>query len=482
LNNSKDKLLENSSIGKSELRKIRTEIIPVEHRTYYLKGENRELDLQAICLFAATGFFLDQDTYWKNEKTLKPATDYTLDKDGHLVEEKPYFKWHYSPRNIDFDTTVDEFTNLFETIVDEQIGDSTAILPLSGGLDSRSQAVALKALDKKVQSYSYSFQNGYDESGIGHKIAQTCGFNFDEFTIPQGYLWEKIDELNRILKGRSEFTHPRQMAILDELNSYSGVFSLGHWGDVLFDRGVSPIDEKLPLAEVMKKKVLKKGGMELAKELWQEWSLQGNFEDYLNARIEDLTDQIQIDNLSARTRAFKSLYWAPNWTSTALNIFVEAHAITLPYYDNRMCEFICGVPEKFLADRKIQIEYIKRTNRKVAEIVWQDHRPYNLTNYRKNTSPRNIPYRAINKATRKINELRGKSFVQRNWELQFLGPTNRANLENCLYDKRFETWMPKKISEKFLESFYAKSGVAYSHPLSILLTLSQWSLGESKFS
>ena len=48
-------------------------------------------------------------------------------------------------------------------------------------------------------------------------------------------MWNKIDELAEINSCYSEFTHPRQMAVIDDIEKLGDVFSLGHWGDVLFD-------------------------------------------------------------------------------------------------------------------------------------------------------------------------------------------------------------------------------------------------------
>lgn len=439
-----------------------------------MKDQEHVPDLEAICVFAATGFFLDQDTYWKDLKVLKPATENELTDAGELISSKPYFEWYYEPRDISFDQAVEEFTALFEGIIDEQIRDCQAILPLSGGLDSRSQAVALKHLGKPTLSYSYSFEGGYNESGIGKQIADVCDFPFYEYSIPRSYLWNNIDRLASINSCMSEFTHPRQMAVLDELSHFDGVFSLGHWGDVLFDRGIPASMEQLPLLSLMMKKLLKKSGLELAKSLWREWGLAGSFEEYLENRLAELIDDLQIDHKGARTRAMKSLYWAPRWTSVNLSIFAKANPITLPYYDNRMCEFICTVPEEYLADRKIQIEYIKRRNPKVAAITWQDHKPYNLFTYHKNKSPRNIPYRAIQKLKREWNELGGKKYIRRNWELQFLGKDNQQELESRLFYPDYNQWISKSLKENFLTKFIDGDKVHYSHSVSTLLTIGQW--------
>ena len=454
------------------MKTIKTSIIP-SHPIFAKVNAARELNLEAICIFAATGFFLDQDTYWRDEVVLSPGTINKIDSNGFLIESEPWFSWHYTPREISFEKTVAEFTSLFERIIKDQIGDNSVILPLSGGLDSRSQAVAL-ANNKSVSSYSYSFDGGYSESTIGKKIAKSCDFSFKEFTIRSGYLWPVVEELGRINGCYSDFTHPRQMAVLPELKKMEGMFSLGHWGDVLFDRGAPEEIQVEQLPELIRKKVIKKGGLELANELWKHWQLQGDFETYFTQRIESLLSKIDIANTSAKMRAFKSLYWAPRWTSANLSIFSKAKEISLPYYDDRMCEFICSIPEEFLADRKIQIAYIKSQNPNLAKITWQDHRPFNLVTFHKNKVPFNIPYRLIQKTKREIKHLFGKTFIQRNWELQFLGNKNEIELRNHLFSEELVSFIPKKTIDDFYNAFLNEDAVYFSHPVSILLTLAIW--------
>ncbi len=455
------------------MTKIKTPIIP-SHQQFAEVHAPHERDKKAICIFAATGFFLDSDTYWKNKKVLPAASENTLDVNGFLIESKPWFQWHYSPRDISFEKALAEFSSLFEQIISEQIKDSKVILPLSGGLDSRTQAVALSKLKKPVTAYSYSFKGGFSESGIGKRIAKACGFDFKEFIIKPGYLWPKLEELASINQCYSDFTHPRQMAVLEEFKKMEGVFSLGHWGDVLFDRGAPEETTAEQVLEIILKKIVKKGGMELATALWQEWNLEGDFESYLRERIAGLLKKIDIVNPSAKLRAFKSLYWAPRWTSVNLSVFEAAHPINLPYYDDRMCKFICTVPEEYLADRKLQIAYIKQRNPALAKITWQDHRPYNLYTFEKNKSPHNLPYRIGNKLKREVRGKMGKPYIQRNWELQFLGMENDEKLQQWLFGENLYPFISKPLLARFYNSFRTLDSVTYSHPLSILLTLSVW--------
>ncbi|OAD91210.1 asparagine synthase [Aequorivita soesokkakensis] len=452
---------------------IKTPIIPSRQHFVQVEGD-KELDKEAICIFVATGFFLDTDTYWKNQKVLAPASQNLVDESGILIESKPWFQWQYNQRDITFEKALEEFTSLFEQIIAEQLQDNKVILPLSGGLDSRTQAIAISKLKNSVTSYSYSFKGGYPESNIAKKIAKSCGFDFKEFKIEAGYLWPNLEELVAINNCYSEFTHPRQMAVLEDFKKMEGVFSLGHWGDVLFDRGAPEGIASEQLMPMILKKVVKKGGMELAQALWDEWSLDGDFDSYLKDRIATLLNKIDIQNTSAKFRAFKSMYWAPRWTSINLSVFEAAHPISLPYYDDRMCQFICTVPEEFLADRRLQIAYIKQQNPQLAKITWEAQKPFNLYTFEKNITPHNLPYRAGNKLNRTIKEAIGKPYVQRNWELQFLGMENDEKLQDHLFSENLHPFISKPLIAKFYNHFKNVDAVKYSHPLSMLLTLAVW--------
>lgn len=457
------------------MKTIKTSIIPVRPTFAKVKGD-KVLNREAICIFAATGFFLDMDTYWKNEVVLPAGHMCTIDAAGYLIDYKPWFVWHHSPRAISFDTALEEFSTLFEQIVKEQTQGKSVILPLSGGLDSRSQAVALHHIGADVQSYSYQFVDGYAETKIAASIAKACNFPFKKLEIPKGYLWDAIEDLSTINGCYSDFCSPRQMAVLDAFKTMKGDFSLGHWGDVLFDdMGVAA---NLPLASqatVILKKICKRGGLDFAKSLWKLWGLEGDFESYLLDRITTLLAKIAItEDANAQIRAFKSLYWAPRWTSVNLAVFEKAHQIHLPYYDDRMCAFICSLPEAYLAGRRLQIAYIKQQSPKVAKIPWQDHRPFNLYTYPKNTFPLNMPYRIVNKAKRSIKELIGEPYVQRNWELQFLGTENMAHLEAYILSDAGAHCIPKDFRAQVLDHFKTKNALAHAHSINMLLTLQMW--------
>ena len=180
-------------------------IIPLE-LSMIRKHDPINIDYRSVCNWLSTGFFLGNNTIITNQFVRTS-----------LSKEK--WNWHYSPRKISFEQVLDEFTSLFESLIQNHTKAKHIILPLSGGLDSRTLAVALRG-HRNVVAVSYEFENGIPETEYARQIAGACGWEFHGYTIPRGYLWEKLDELADVNQCQTEFTHPRQMAVIDEIVQY----------------------------------------------------------------------------------------------------------------------------------------------------------------------------------------------------------------------------------------------------------------------
>jgi hypothetical protein len=431
------------------------------------------LDLPAIATFCAFGFFLDDDTYFLNQKfKVDTQSDW-----GKRLEKFKNFNWYYEPSVSSLKDATEKFTELFESTVYDQTKNRKVILPLSGGLDSRTLASAHYRKNSNVNAFSYHYPGGIKESAYAEQIAEWCHFPIQTWKIEPGYLWNCIDELATINKCLTDFIHPRQMAFSGRFKDMGEIFSLGHWGDVLFDNaGLEKHLSRDKFLDILLKKITRTGGNEIASDLWKAWNLPGNWMEYIRTRVGGLVEKLDIrSDANARLRAFKSRYWAVRWTAASFAIYEKSHPVSAPYFDTGICDLICTVDESVLAQRKIQIEYLKKYAPGLAAIEWQAHRPFNLYSYHKNKTPYNLPFRMMNKLNRILNSTGGQRYVQRNWEIQFKGRENDENLKSIIFSEDTDAFIPPDLRKKYYSLFRDKDSRMYAHPLSMLLTLLMFS-------
>ena len=356
------------------------------------------------------------------------------------------------------------------------------ILPISGGLDSRTIAVALKDF-KDVVVYSYEFENGINETKYGEMIANEYSWDFHSFKIPKGYLWNRLIDLSKINQCEVEFTHPRQMAVMEKISDLGDILVSGSMGDLLFDSYSLPPNAKMgSLINFSTQLIVKPSGYELADELWKHYRLNGDFKSELTRRIETSLKEINIDNSNSLLRAFKVINYVKRWTNVNMKVFTNYCNVYAPYHENEMCEFVCTLPEYYLSNRKIQIEYIKNRAPELARIPWQQ---YELDLYKyKYFNTIFFPRRVMRYLKRNLKEkiLGKEKIIERNWELQFIGEKNNKALKSWLFnDSNLDLIIPKEIITRFYNNFRNKDKIVYSHAISMLLTLAVWSKNNKQF-
>jgi hypothetical protein len=448
---------------------FQSDIIPkVQVRT----GSKDKLDIESICLFLSLGFFPGCRTFYHGLRQHAAGSVTVTDESGRVVSSSRHFEWHHTPREITFEQAVDEYTELFESIVSEHAMDGYTI-PVSGGLDSRTLVAACHQLGIPFNGYAYSFRRGIDENRFGREMSRKIGFPFHEFHIEKGTLWSYIDRLSETTECYAEFSHARQYSVFDELKSLGGRFLLGHAGDIFFDGlGLSgPMTEEEQMDYIWKKYV-KESGYELATAVWKQWGLQGEFKEFLREVLRSEWQSIRIENPTARLRAFKINTYFNKSSCTNIALFRQFGPNTLPYCDDRIVKFICTVPERWLDARKMQIEYLKRRSPVLASVTWQDHRPFNLYNYQWDRPPYNYPYRAWRKIVRMTTK---QDTVRRNWELQYRGEDNMSKLRAHVYrDGRINALIEPATTEKVLASFEHGNAVSNYHATTMIVTLSSF--------
>lgn len=463
---------------------IVTPIMPVRQRFYncnnkQLLQENHNfkqesLDLKSIAFYAATGFFFDDTTYYQDIRLLPAASKIKVNEGNKIVSMEKYWDYYYNPLYENLNDTTEAFRGVFEQYILENTKGQKVILPLSGGIDSRTIAAAIPDAMENCNAYSYQFSGGINEIEFGRAIAKVKNIPFKEYVIPPGYLWENLKELSNITHLYNEFTHSRQMAVIEKLEGLGNLFVLGHGGELF---KAETIDNQISFEQTVShiiKSIAKPQGLELGQKLWQIWGLSGDFYTYIRDIISKSLVAISMDPPNMRLRVFYYRHITIRRSQVNINVFARKNDILLPFLHQAMLDLVCSTREDLLTDRQIQINYIKQKSPTLAEIPWQNYFPLNLYSYTHFNDRKRLPFRAIHLLKRAWKEkVLNKKLILRNWELQFLGKDNDKQLRHYLLNNSADNaFLPTMLLKEYYQKFRHESPLSYAHPVSMLLTLS----------
>jgi asparagine synthase (glutamine-hydrolysing) len=444
----------------------------------------RKLDWEALTGYFGFGFFPGDRTFYSGVRILRPATHYEINSRGEIVKCERYWEWHHDvERNKSFDDTVDQFGELFAAVMKELLISDRIALPLSGGLDSRSTLAVINDAAGTVHdvgsiwAYSYGYSPDSIETAIGRELAGLRSLPFDAYTV-RPYLFDRISEVMSAVEGFQDITQSRQASVTPFLRAHADRVIAAHWGDVwLDDVGIElPKGGTVPkgqLATNAMVKLMKRGSNWVLENLCQPRLGSVPWREVLRTFVNEELDRVQnIEDPDFRVKALKTENWSFRWTLASLRMFQSAVYPRLPFYDTRICDFMCTVPTVYVSGRRLQIEYLRRFAPDLASITWQA-RDANLFH---SDWPwiAHLPKRAIRKATR---ILLGRKIHERNWEVQFAGATGNLGLaqwlsRNGLGIHEFVDLTKLDAHRKLLQVERRNPGLGYS--VSMLTTFSAW--------
>lgn len=224
----------------------------------YLKDKFniQEIDKNSSNEFLASGYTLGNKTLLKTIYTLQ-SNEYIIFEKSTIIKQGFFFS--YSAKKINNSEyselkkqSIKAFENSFSRLI-KSLNNKTAVIPLSGGFDSRLIAVMFKKHNyTNVVCYTYG-KKGNSEVEISKKIAETLNFKwfFIEYknTLIEGFL--RSDDFIKYTHYVGKFT---SMPFLQEyfavkhlsdnnLISKDAIFIPGHSGDLL---GGSQFEKVIP--------------------------------------------------------------------------------------------------------------------------------------------------------------------------------------------------------------------------------------------
>lgn len=427
---------------------------------------DKKLNWEGITGFMAMGYFPNDTTYLQGINIFEPASYYHFDASLNLLEKKSWWQWQYQPTDRAAEDFIGELKGILQSSLDIATDNKRTVIPVSGGLDSRLLAGELTSGNrwqyKNLQALCYGYTADSPEIQIGRQIAKARNLPIHAYQLPD-YLFEQLDEIAEAVELFQYVDGTRQASATDWLRNNADVVVGGHWGDVWMD-GMN-VEYEADLVPAFQKKIIKKGAQWLLNNICRQHIKDSSayLYDYFQSFVSLHSD---IDNADFLMKIYKTDQWSFRWTAASLRMYQAAAMPVLPFYDKRIVDLFCTIPGDLIKNRELQIAYLKRYHEDLARITWQEY-DANLYDY-KYFNNRNVAYRAVKKLQRTITKTQP---VQRNWEVFYLSPNGKRNLEQRLLgNKMLNEIVPDHKIKALLDDLYNHPTAANGYTVSMLLT------------
>lgn len=439
--------------------------------TYYIglakSMSGKRLDWEGITGFMAMGYFPGTTTYLEGISVLQPASHYIFNENLDLLNQETYWEWNYTPCDIRLSELHEEFRSILSTSLSTALSNKRVALPISGGLDSRLLAGEVTKNNigyKSLWGYSYGYIPQSKETKIASEIAGARKIDFDAYVMPN-YLFDNINYITDSVELFQYIDGTRQACMREQLESHGDIVLAGHWGDVwMNDSGT----EGMSVEDYFNKKIVKRGSDWLLKEVTG--LHYPKYAPFLKNYFNGWNDKYRNIEEDFRMKIFKTSQWSFRWTLASVRMYQAAVMPVLTFYDNRIVDFFSKVQGQVLKGRHFEIEFIKSYHPDLAKIKWQEY-DRNLYDYKKFNN-RNVIYRGLKKLQ---ITLTNEKPILRNWEVFYLNPDGRKNLEQVLvHNKPFNEIVPTEKIKELLDDFYEYPNAANGYKISQLHTLAQF--------
>ncbi len=428
----------------------------------------QELDWEAITGFCAFGYYPADRTMYRGVHILRPATWTKLNETGKVISASRYWSWTHDPQgHRSDDDLVDEFHDVWTRTLDAQCQGRRVVVPVSGGLDSRTVLAAIDPAETPLQTYSYGYSPRSRELAVARRVGKARGIGLREFVVPP-YLFDRIDQVQGASEGFQALCFTRQAGIAEHLPAMGDRVVGGHLGDLWFDRaGVASDLTSSALVDAALPKLVRRGS---------DWLLQHVCASHLGGADpldvvrgfveEDLARIPELGDSDLTLKIYKVEQWVFRWTVASMRAYQLGAPNLLPFCGNDVVDFFLRVPSDRIPGRRLQVAYLVRHHPDLARVTW-DHTGLPLNPTRLRTAA-GFAERVARKAGR---ALRPSARLQRNWEVQYLAPTGLNQLRTLLRDTATPALTPPAALEALLTDFAQAPSGANGYTVDALATL-----------
>lgn len=344
-------------------------------------GDAPILDLDALAAFLQIGFYLAEDTPYRDIRALPPDATLTWRRDEGVrlaCSQLP------SPRPVACDrpAAAAEYARLFERAVAaciERIGSTERLyVPLSGGADSRHIALALNELARPPRAFVNvdPFPGGsVDDTRLARDVAQRLGVELVRIRQPLNLAPNFMHALEAT--GYLCDEHAWYVPLARWLRAHADAVFDGIGGDVmsagLYSAPTYAVGVHLRRGELF----------DAARALMRMWGGGEVLRLAPDAVRECIGPERALARIAAEMERFarhanpaRDFFF---WNRTRREIAMAPFAlyapcrVATPFLDANLWEFLAGLPFDLTADRRFHAEAIGRAYPRFANVAFADH-------------------------------------------------------------------------------------------------------------
>lgn len=319
--------------------------------------------LPGLVSLLINGHFLSDWTLFSGMKTIPPDcvsewTDASFHSKQLRTIEPSQDRW-----DVGWDDLVDEMHELSrKAIADVLKAQSTWILPLSAGLDSRLIAAVGADLGVDLRAYSWGEPNSTDVV-YSRRVAKALGYPWKRIDLNKDFLATYTPQWADLFGSSMHFHGMYQMCFLDALRSESDASLItGYVGDVLSGSSLMRYDM---------------GSVIYKKKWYMHWDVaeaRALLKVPIDDALQEIADEVkkQTDALSG-SRFQKSLFfelWSRQRFFTSFQSTLSSYwrGITTPFINRAYARFCMSLPRAVHENRRLLADVFRRYYGRLAVI------------------------------------------------------------------------------------------------------------------
>ncbi|HYR96034.1 MAG TPA: asparagine synthase-related protein [Candidatus Binatus sp.] len=324
---------------------------------------SRELDAQAVAEFLTFQCVLLDRTLIEGIRLLPPASLLVFEP-GRGARIEPTWRLRYRARPRD-DHAAALATALRDAACRQAEG-QRVVLPLSGGLDSRTLLAALPARPLRTLTYG---RRDSDDIRLAARLAAIAGTEHHTMVLRPGYIAAEARTMVRRTDGMHSCLNAHA-ALLRDAGAAGDLILLGNGGDCLLD-GLWPGPETASDEDIVAK-LLSKLAIGLPPGLAGRVVAPGAAFADVEARAADglraALATVDGDSAFDRADAFNVVHRHRRWVLQGVPAQATHVEFRHPYYDDRVVEAALAVPAVLRADRRAHVEALKLLSPELARV------------------------------------------------------------------------------------------------------------------